>query len=255
VFWRRRSPYLRDAAGGVGDIGFWLRLARPTVGRLYRAAFRLRFRGLANIPTAGPIVLAINHVSVLDPLAVALATVSRGRGPRFLAAGEFFRHPLWGPCLRAIKAVPIRRGTGDVGALDRLIEVLRCGGLAGVFPEGEVVDTNRPDGYSRGRSGVARVAIAAGVPVIPVGVWGTQARWPRSGLKLGRPWRLPAAVAFGEPISPPADRLPGSVRRMTDEVMVQIQGQVDDARAFVEGTSGRSPRRHAPRRGTSRRRG
>ena len=93
--------------------------------------------------------------------------------------------------------IPVRRGIRDLAALDELIAELRRGGLAGIFPEGRI---GAGTGRLRGRSGVTRVARAAGVPVIAVGLWGTQARWPLDGLKILPFRRLPVAVSIGDPI-------------------------------------------------------
>src|SRR6266496_5966459 len=184
-----------------GRFDFWWRAGLLTVAPLYRLLFRLRFEGLDRIPAAGPAILAPNHVSVLDPIAVALATSARGRPVRFLAAAEFFAHPVWGWGLRRTKHIPVRRGTRDLGALRQLQDVLRRGGLAGIFPEGRVGNGELP---LKGRSGLARAALAARVPVLPVGVWGTQDRWPMGGPKLSRPLRVPVVIVMGDPIHVPA---------------------------------------------------
>ena len=213
------------------EFDFWWRAGLLTVARLYRVLFKLRFEGLEHIPPSGPAILAPNHVSVLDPIAVALATSARGRPVRFLAAAEFFAHPVWGWGLRRTKQIPVRRGTRDLGALSQLQEVLQRGGLAGIFPEGRVGLGQPP---LKGRSGLARAAFAARVPIVPVGVWGTQARWPMSGPKLTLPMRVPVAVVMGDPIQvPDADRSPESIREVTQKVMESIEAQVTRARAIT----------------------
>src|SRR5438477_374900 len=120
------------------EIDVWRRIGLRTVGRLYWGAVRLRYAGLARIPRQGSAIFAMNHVSVLDPIALALATASRGRAIRFLAGAEFFEHPVWGPGLRVTGQIPVRRGIRDLAALDELIAELRRGGLAGIFPDGTV---------------------------------------------------------------------------------------------------------------------
>src|SRR6266498_3361571 len=187
-----------------GRFDFWWRAGLLTVAPLYRLLFRLRFEGLDRIPAAGPAILAPNHVSVLDPIAVALATSARGRPVRFLAAAEFFAHPVWGWGLRRTKQIPVRRGTRDLGALRQLQDVLQRGGLAGIFPEGRVGIGELP---LRGRSGLVRAALAARVPILPVGVWGTQVRWPLGGLKLSRPLRVPVTAAIENYTHVPHDAL------------------------------------------------
>ncbi|MGH2555133.1 MAG: lysophospholipid acyltransferase family protein [Actinomycetota bacterium] len=220
---------------------FWWQVGLLTLAPLYRLLFPLRFDGLDRIPVSGAAILAPNHVSVLDPIAVALATSARGRPLRFLAAAEFFAHPLWGWGLRRMKGIPVRRGTRDLGALDQLQQVLHSGGLAGIFPEGRVGPGDFP---LRGRSGLVRAAVAAGVPILPIGVWGTQDRWPLGGPRLSLPLRIPVAVVMGECIHVPeeATRSTGVLREVTREVMRSIESQVLRARA-IAGLRRRSSRR------------
>jgi 1-acyl-sn-glycerol-3-phosphate acyltransferase len=214
------------------EFDFWWHVGLLTLAPVYRLLFPLRFAGLDRIPSSGAAILAPNHVSVLDPIAVALATSARGRPVRFLAAAEFFAHPLWGWGLRRTKQIPLRRGTRDLGALQQLQEVLHTGGLAGIFPEGRVGSGELP---LRGRSGLVRAAVAAGVPILPVGVWGTQNRWPLGGPMLSLPLRVPVAVVMGECIDVPeeATRSAGVLREVTREVMKSIEEQVLRARAIA----------------------
>jgi 1-acyl-sn-glycerol-3-phosphate acyltransferase len=222
-----------DMTGGR-EFDFWWQVGLLTVAPLYRLLFRLRFEGLDRIPESGPAILAPNHVSVLDPIAVALATSAQGRPVRFLAAAEFFAHPIWGWGLRRTKHIPVRRGTRDLGALRQLQEVLGRGGLAGIFPEGRVGLGEAP---LRGRSGLVRAALAAQVPILPVGVWGTQARWPLGGPRLSRPLRVPVVVVMGHAIQVPLDAAgsPGVLREATNEVMRSVEAQLTRARAIIGG--------------------
>jgi 1-acyl-sn-glycerol-3-phosphate acyltransferase len=203
-----------------------------TVGRLYWTAFDMRVSGLDHIPREGPAFFAMNHVSVLDPIALALATASRGRAVRFLAGAEFFAHPVWGPCLRLTGQIPIRRGIRDLAALEDLTSVLTNGGLAGIFPEGRIGEGT---GRLRGRSGVTRVARATGAPVVPVGLWGTQSRWPLGGLKVFPLRRLPLAMAIGEPVRVEDARTPAALREATRHIMARIESLAARARARVQG--------------------
>ena len=97
--------------------------------------------------------------------------------------------------------IPIRRGDGDAHALDAALETLREGSLLAIAPEGAV--TWEPTGeLQRIRSGFARLALPTGVPIVPVGLWGTQMRYPRTGVNWGPPWRPRLAIVFGPPILP-----------------------------------------------------
>jgi len=218
-----------------GDLNGWWLFGIAVVGFFSRIAFRLRVEGTDRVPRAGPAIVAANHVSALDGVVLALTTSSRSRRmTRFLVAAEFFRKIRFGWALRLYRQIPIRRGERDQGALDVALETIRGGALAGIFPEGTV--NPKPDeGLSRGRTGAARIALATGAPVVPVGIWGTQDRWPKSGLHVRRPWRPVVAVSYGEPISPngAADSAV-DVQAFTDLVMAAIEEQTEQARKLAE---------------------
>lgn len=208
------------------------RIASPLVALLFRALFRLRTAGAGHIPSSGPVVVAANHVSVLDGVVLALVVSERRhRVIRFLAAAELFEDPVRGGLLRLFRQIPVRRGARDVAALEDAIGAVARGGLLGIFPEGRVGDG--PE-LQPGHRGVARIALAAGAPVVPTGIWGTQHRWPRSGLRLRRPLRPRLAVVFGPPVPPAGD--PGSeadLAAFLDRVMEAIAEQVEAARALA----------------------
>jgi 1-acyl-sn-glycerol-3-phosphate acyltransferase len=196
-----------------------------------RAAFKMRFSGLDRVPERGAAILAPNHVSVLDPIAVALAVAERGRVIRFLAAAEFFSHPLLGPGLRVTHQIPIRRGIRDLAALDDLVGVIRDGHLAGIFPEGRIRSGNPP---LKGLSGLARIAQATGAPVIPVGVWGTRDRWPPGKPRLRPLRRLPLTVVMGEPVTvDPSASSGGGLKEATIRIMSAIEERMNEARAMT----------------------
>ena len=204
------------------------------VGFFCRIAFRLRVEGTERVPPTGPAIVAANHVSALDGVVLALTTSSRSRRmTRFLVAAEFFRKIRFGWALRLYRQIPIRRGERDQGALDVAIETITGGALAGIFPEGTVNPVPQA-GLSRGRKGAARIALATGAPVVPVGIWGTQDRWPKSGLHVRRPWRPVVVVSYGDPVSPNgAADSPEDVEAFTDLVMAGIVEQVQRARELA----------------------
>ena len=215
-----------------GDLNGWWRFGVLVLGAVVRVLFRVRVTGVEHVPMQGPGVVASNHVSVLDGIALALVIARRRRRmTRFLTAAEFFRKPFYAWALRLYRQIPIRRGEGDEGALDEAVRTVRAGALAGIFPEGKVNPT--PDGaLQRGRTGVARMALATGAPVVPVGIWGTQRRWPRSGIRWERPFRTTIALEFGAPITSEGDPdSPRDTQRLTELVMEQIADGVGRARA------------------------
>jgi 1-acyl-sn-glycerol-3-phosphate acyltransferase len=218
-----------------GDLSGWWLFGIAVVGFFSRLLFRLRVEGADRVPSSGSAIVAGNHVSALDGVALALATGSRGRRmTRFLVAAEFFRKLWCGWALRLYRQIPIRRGERDQGALDVAIETIRGGALAGIFPEG-TVNPEPGAGLMRGRKGAARIALATDAPVVPVGIWGTQARWPKLGLHLRRPWRPVVAISYGEPIPPKGDAgSAADVQAFADVIIDAIAAQSERARELAE---------------------
>jgi 1-acyl-sn-glycerol-3-phosphate acyltransferase len=214
----------------------WWTWGYRILGGLFRLLFKIRYRGRPHVPASGGAILASNHISVLDPVFIAMAATTTGRAVRFLAAAEFFRKPAIGWGLRRIRQIPIRRGASDRRALEQAARVIRNGALAGIFPEG----TLSPDGnLLPGRRGAARLALASGVPILPCGIWGTRARWPRGGIRWKRPLRPKIVVSFGPVLQPEGDlENPDDVQAFTDRIMAAIGEQVALARAELDGGPG-----------------
>jgi len=213
--------------------GWWV-FGIAVVGFFWRILFRTRIEGTEHIPSSGPAIVAGNHVSGLDGVVLALVTGWRGRRTtKFLVAAEFFRKLWCGWALRLYRQIPLRRGQQDQGALDVAIETIRDGALAGIFPEG-TVNAEPEAGLLRGRKGAARIALATEAPVVPVGIWGTQARWPKPGLHLRRPWRPLVAISYGEPITPKGDpESTDDVQAFTDVMIDALTVQTERARELA----------------------
>jgi 1-acyl-sn-glycerol-3-phosphate acyltransferase len=212
-----------------GDLNAVWRLGLPIVGLVTHLLFRVRAVGLERIPD-GPAILAANHISALDGPILAIVTGRRRRRmTRYLVAAEFFANPWVGWVLRISGQIPVRRGARDAGAIDDAIRTVRGGGLAGIFPEGTVNPS--VDGLQRIRKGAARISLAAGAPVVPVGIWGSHERWPRAGLRTSRPFRTPVVLAFGDAIRPDGDpdSLEG-IESFTGRIGAAIDEQVAEAR-------------------------
>ncbi|MBN6035945.1 1-acyl-sn-glycerol-3-phosphate acyltransferase [Amycolatopsis sp. 195334CR] len=189
---------------------------------LFRLVFRPVVRGHEHLPRTGPVILASNHLSFIDSVVLQLVT---RRQVHFLAKAEYFQGTgLRGRVIRwfftATGAVPVERGTHRAarGALETALGVLADGKVFGIYPEG----TRSLDGrLYRGRTGVAWLALTAGVPVVPVALTGTDRLQP-VGRKLPRPHRV--GVTFGPPIHRSGPPKSGPARReVTDEVMHAIQ--------------------------------
>ena len=200
------------------------------LGPLLRAAFRPEVRGAENLPRTGGALVASNHLAVLDSFVLPLMVPRRMAFP---AKSEYFTTPgLIGTLQRwffsGMGNVPIERGNGRAAraALDTGIGVLREGRLFGIYPEG----TRSPDGrLYKGRTGVARMALEAKVPVVPVAMVGTDRANP-VGSRFWRPVKI--KIVIGEPMDfsryfdIPDDRQ--VERALTDEVMytlMELSGQ------------------------------
>ena len=194
-----------EAPGAVhGDLNHWWRLGVPLVVAIERALFRVRVTGIHHVPLEGPAILAFDHISVLDgPCLAAEVAWRRRRMVRFLVAAEVFDVPVTGWILRSYRQIPIHRGRNDAGALDEATATIRRGAVAAIAPEGAV--NPKPGELQRIRSGIARIALPTGAPVIPVGIWGTHRRWSKSGRHREPPLRPRLGLAFGEPIEPKGD--------------------------------------------------
>jgi 1-acyl-sn-glycerol-3-phosphate acyltransferase len=187
-----------------GDLNAWWRFGVPIAELLVRALFRVRVTGIHHVPLEGPAILAFVHISVLDgPCLAAEVAWRRRRAVRFLVASEVFDLPVSGWFLRRYRQIAVRRGQNDDGALDEVIATIRHGSVTAIAPEGTV--SPAPGTLQRVRSGVARIALPTGAPVIPVGIWGTHRRWSKSGRRWGPPFRPRLGFAFGGPIEASGD--------------------------------------------------
>jgi 1-acyl-sn-glycerol-3-phosphate acyltransferase len=169
------------------------------------------------------VIVACNHISYLDPLTNGDAVVRAGRRPRFLAKEELFRIPVVGRALRGAGQISVSRGTRDRSSLDRAITALDRGEAIVVYPEGTV--TKREDSLPMdGKTGVVRLAVATGVPIIPMASWGSQAVWQKSGkgsLRFGRPIWTSVGEPIDLPVPPEGEQAP--LRELTALVMDAIK--------------------------------
>lgn len=214
-----------------GELNPWWRYGVRVASPLLRFLFRVQVTGLEHVPARGATMLAFNHVSALDGPVLAIALVANtSRPPRFLVAAEFFRRRFHGWVLRTFDQIPIHRGEHDGAALDAALDALREGSVIAIAPEGGV--NTDPEHLQRIRSGIARLALPTGAPIVPVGIWGTQTRWPRGGIRWRRPWRTSVVLAFGPPILPDGDiTSERDIEDMRDRVRDRLEGQIAIARS------------------------
>ena len=148
-------------------------LARPAVGLAGRALWKLKLDGLENIPSNGGLIVAANHQSYLDPF---LISIPIRRTLRYLAWSAAFEWPLVGKFITILGAWPLQIEGSDPSAIRRSLQWLRDGGAVMIFPEG---GRGLPDGsMGRFKSGAVRMALEAGVPILPVTISGAHRAWP-----------------------------------------------------------------------------
>jgi 1-acyl-sn-glycerol-3-phosphate acyltransferase len=157
---------------------------------------RFDFKGVQHIPRDGGAILSINHVGYLDFALTGTAALPTGRYVRFMAKKEVFDNKLAGPLMRGMHHISVDRSSGSASFVAAL-RALRAGEIVGIFPEGTISVSFE---IKELKSGAVRLAMAAGVPVIPTIVWGSQRIWTKKVKRnLGRE-KFPVTVAFGEPL-------------------------------------------------------
>lgn len=173
----------------------------------------LRIEGVENVPRQGGVVLACNHPGGMDSFVLGFASP---RQVFYMAKRELFNiHPVVSFLLHRIGAFPINRGAHDTAAIEYSVDLLKKGFVLGMFPEGT---RNRGKPMRRGKSGAVRIAIEAGVPVVPVAVLGI----PHLHRNCYNPFkRTKLSVQFGQPVMFP----PGTVEEVqeyTTEIMLEV---------------------------------
>ena len=191
---------------------------------LFRLATKLVLRRRCvdahKLPRSGPVIVASNHVSNVDPVVTLLAVVDAGRVPRFLAKAELFRVPVAGAYMRGTGQIPVeRRSTNAAAALVPAGRVLDAGGCVVVYPEGTF--TSDPNFWPmRGKTGTVRLALMSGAPLVPVAICGAEKVWPPTA-KAPRFGRWPkVTVQFGDPVD-----------------LSDLMGRADDPDALRTGTA------------------
>ena len=152
------------------------------------------------IPATGGCVLVLNHVTKIDPLTAAHFVYDHGRLPRYLAKNDLFKNKALSRFLRDGGQIPVERlSRNAVGAFDAAVAAVNAGECIVVYPEGTI--TRDPDLWPmKGKSGAARIALATGAPVIPVGQWGAQELLPAYSAKPHPFPRKTVRVKVGDPV-------------------------------------------------------
>jgi 1-acyl-sn-glycerol-3-phosphate acyltransferase len=173
-----------------------------------RTVWRARASGREHVPLSGPLIVACNHVSYLDPPGMGCFCPRR---IRYMAKKELFDIPVLGPAIRAVGAYPVDRAGSATAAIKRSLEVLQQGGAVGIFPEG----TRNRSGAVQPQTGVALLAALAKAPVVPACIVGSD-----RALRLAQ-----IKVAFGRPLQLPANRKATreELAKFTSEIMNAIR--------------------------------
>ncbi len=184
------------------------RFARALCRIVLLAVWRFRASGAQNVPRTGPVIVACNHVSYLDPVALG---VGAPRMITYLAKKQLFAIPVLGPVIRGCGAYPLDRDAGGVAAVRAALRVLKEGRCVGIFPEG----TRNLTGSAPEKGGAAFLAAMSGAPVVPAAVHGT-----KDAKRLAQ-----IRVVYGEPMTIVRNRKADGddLEKWTAEIMRRIR--------------------------------
>jgi 1-acyl-sn-glycerol-3-phosphate acyltransferase len=218
------------------EIVFGLRIIAFFLAPILRLMMRIRVRGLENLPKSGAYIFVSNHVTYLDPFTIAyMVYIHAKRAPHFLAKESLFRVPIFGKVITAVGQIPVYRSSGKSNEepLRAARAFLEAGHTLLIFPEGSL--TRDPELWPmRGRSGAIRLAMEAGVPIVPVAHWGDQEVLGNYSKRFRPNPFHPVDVLVGKPINID-DLLEGNlttenVTKATERVMRRLADMVGELR-------------------------
>ena len=202
---------------------------------LFRAmGLRITIEGVENVPTRGGAVLASNHVGYLDFTFVGWGVRPRGRLVRFMAKEAVFRHRVSGPLMRGMHHIAVDRAAGSQAFRDAMT-MLKAGEVVGIFPEATI---SRSFELKDFKAGAVRMAQAAGVPLIPTVVWGSQRIYTKGRPTDFRGRGKAIAIAYGEPLTPgrrdDTAEVEAELRRRMNELLDRVRAAYPDRPAGPE---------------------
>jgi 1-acyl-sn-glycerol-3-phosphate acyltransferase len=214
-----------------------MELVYPPVVGAAKTMFRvldmkIRIDGAEHIPTTGGAVLASNHVSYLDFIFCGFAAQPARRLVRFMAKKSVFEHRVSGPLMRGMHHIPVDRDAGSA-AFDEATGALTRGEVVGVFPEATISESFTVKAL---KSGAARLAQSAGVPLIPMTVWGPHRLWTKGRPRDLRKRHVPVLITVGAPVEfTPLQ----TTEEITRKLRVRLSGLLDAAqRAYPDRPAG-----------------
>ena len=155
-----------------------------------------KFHGQAHIPRSGSALLAMNHVSYLDFAIAGTALLDSNRVARFMAKREIFDHPIAGPLMRGMRHISVDRNNGAPSFVEAL-KALKRGEIVGVFPEATISQSFE---LKNMKSGIIRLAMESGAPVLPTVIWGSQRLWTKKVPRNFSRESVPIIVSIGAPL-------------------------------------------------------
>jgi 1-acyl-sn-glycerol-3-phosphate acyltransferase len=215
-------------------IGFWRRFAVAVLKPPLTVMTHRYWSGMEYIPDTGGAILVANHMSHADPVIVGHYVYDAGRWPQFLAKSSLFRVPVLGPLLSAVRQIPVYRGTTDaVKALHAAVAAVNSGDAVIIYPEGTT--TREPDLWPmRGKTGVARLWLETGAPVVPIAMWGPEKLFDPRTKRIGLRPRTPVTVVAGPPIDlsgwQGAEPTAEVLSQITDEIMLRVRDMLAEIR-------------------------
>jgi 1-acyl-sn-glycerol-3-phosphate acyltransferase len=204
-------------------------LLYPSVVAVARATFvglglKFNMTGTDNVPRTGGVVMAINHTGYLDFTFAGLGAHPSRRLVRFMAKDGIWKHPVAGPLMRGMKHIPVDRDAG-AASYNAAVSALRAGEIVGVFPEATMSPSLELLPF---KQGAARMAMEAGVPLLPMILWGSQRVLSYHSRKPLRQRSLPITIMIGEPTSiGPDEGLAAATRRLRG-IMTEMLHQAQE---------------------------
>ena len=189
---------------------------------------RFSISGQEHVPRTGGAVIAINHIGYLDFTFAGLAAQPAGRLVRFMAKKQVFDHRVSGPLMRGMRHIPVDRTGAAADSYREAVAALRAGEIVGVFPEATISESYDLKEF---KSGAARMALEAGVPLLPLVLWGSQRIYTK-GRKRDLTRGTPLRIIIGEPFTPAPGSAPTAV---TVELKRRMQALLDEARRSYAG--------------------
>ncbi len=183
---------------------------------------KFTFLGEENIPHEGGAVIAINHIGYLDFALAGTAFLPAKRYIRFMAKKEIFNNKLAGPLMRGMHHINVDRSSGSASFVAAL-RALKSGELIGIFPEATI---SKSFEIKELKTGVVRLAMGAGVPVIPTIVWGSQRIWTKGVPKNLRRRKTPITIAIGKPMSFARNEDVATAEKLLRETMISMLHEV-----------------------------